>query len=81
MIPVPLQVVPFSPCAGLLEWVDNTLCLTEYLVGADRASGAHKRYAKQVGCRFVKVRFLPGWGEPANKAHTHSTLCKVLLLS
>jgi hypothetical protein len=39
-------VVPFSPAAGLLEWVEDTLPLAEYLIGSDRAGGAHKRYAK-----------------------------------
>jgi ataxia telangiectasia mutated family protein len=29
------KVVPFSPTAGLLEWVDNTVPLSEYLVGGN----------------------------------------------
>lgn len=40
------QVVPFSPAAGLLEWVEETVPLSEYLNGPDRASGAHARYAR-----------------------------------
>ncbi len=39
------QVVPFSPAAGLLEWVEETVPLGRYLIGEDRQSGAHKRYA------------------------------------
>lgn len=40
------QVVPFTPAAGLLAWVENTLPLNDYLVGPDRNSGAHARYAR-----------------------------------
>lgn len=39
------KVVPFTPAAGLLAWVENTLPLNDYLVGPDRNSGAHQRYA------------------------------------
>lgn len=28
-----LQVVPFTPSAGIIEWVDGTLPLGEYLIG------------------------------------------------
>ena len=31
-----VQVVPFSPSAGLLEWVEDTLPLTEYLIGPNK---------------------------------------------
>ena len=41
-----LQVVPFSPAAGLLEWVEDTVPLGRYLIGEDRMSGAHRRYAR-----------------------------------
>lgn len=30
---VELQVVPFTPSAGVLEWVDGTIPLGEYLLG------------------------------------------------
>jgi hypothetical protein len=39
-------VVPFSPAAGLLEWVEDTEPLGTYLTGKDRTSGAHARYAR-----------------------------------
>jgi len=35
------KVIPFSPEAGLLEWVDGTVLLSTYLVGKQ---GAHERY-------------------------------------
>ena len=35
------KVIPFSPEAGLLEWVDGTVLLSTYLVGKH---GAHERY-------------------------------------
>ena len=44
------QVVPFSPHAGLLEWVDGTVSLSQYLFSTapDGGQGAHARYARQV---------------------------------
>lgn len=39
------RVVPFTPAAGVLEWVDNTTLLSEYLVGNPGiVKGAHERY-------------------------------------
>ncbi|GLT47213.1 hypothetical protein SLA2020_209240 [Shorea laevis] len=40
------KVVPFTPSAGVLEWVDGTLPLGEYLLGSSRTGGAHSRYGK-----------------------------------
>ncbi|GAV63786.1 PI3_PI4_kinase domain-containing protein/FAT domain-containing protein/FATC domain-containing protein, partial [Cephalotus follicularis] len=40
------KVVPFTPSAGVLEWVDGTLPLGEYLIGSTRDGGAHGRYGK-----------------------------------
>ncbi|MBA0713566.1 hypothetical protein Golax_012592, partial [Gossypium laxum] len=37
-------VVPFTPSAGVIEWVDGTLPLGEYLIGSNRNGGAHGRY-------------------------------------
>lgn len=37
------KAVPFSPSSGLLQWVDDCIPLSEYLLGADRNSGAHGR--------------------------------------
>lgn len=38
------KVVPFTPSAGVLEWVDGTMPLGEYLLGSNRKGGAHSRY-------------------------------------
>ncbi|KAK2442878.1 serine/threonine-protein kinase ATM [Trifolium repens] len=38
------KVVPFTPSAGVLEWVNGTLPLGEYLLGSMRNGGAHGRY-------------------------------------
>ncbi|KAK9278063.1 hypothetical protein L1049_027621 [Liquidambar formosana] len=38
------KVVPFTPSAGVLEWVDGTLPLGEYLIGSMRNGGAHGCY-------------------------------------
>ena len=47
------QVVPFSPAAGLLEWVEDTEPLGKYLLGEDRVSGAHRRYARSGDYSFI----------------------------
>ena len=47
------QVVPFSPAAGLLEWVEDTEPLGKYLLGEDRVSGAHRRYARPGDYSFL----------------------------
>lgn len=38
------KVVPFTPSAGVLEWVDGTIPLADYLIGSMRTAGAHGRY-------------------------------------
>eukprot|EP01119_Soliformovum_irregulare_P003410 TRINITY_DN1390_c0_g2_i1.p1 TRINITY_DN1390_c0_g2~~TRINITY_DN1390_c0_g2_i1.p1 ORF type:complete len:551 (-),score=136.76 TRINITY_DN1390_c0_g2_i1:183-1682(-) len=39
------KVIPLSPCAGLLEWVENTTPIGEYLVGSQQQLAcAHSRY-------------------------------------
>ncbi|CAI5991615.1 unnamed protein product, partial [Closterium sp. NIES-65] len=54
------KVVPFTPSAGLLEWVDGTLPLGEYLLGSTRKGGAHARYGGSdwpfMTCREVMAR-------------------------
>lgn len=40
------HAVAFSGDSGLVQWVTNTLCLNEYLVGSNGASGAHARYGQ-----------------------------------
>ena len=39
-----IQVVPFSPFAGLLEWVEQTVPLSDYLLGTNKSGGAHLRF-------------------------------------
>lgn len=48
------QVVPFTPAAGLLEWVEDTVPLSEYLIGKDRQTGAHARYARPDDYSFAE---------------------------
>ncbi|XP_072965614.1 serine/threonine-protein kinase ATM isoform X2 [Typha angustifolia] len=38
------KVVPFTPSAGIVEWVNRTIPLGEYLLGSTRNGGAHGRY-------------------------------------
>ncbi|GAB5364458.1 hypothetical protein AAMO2058_000972200 [Amorphochlora amoebiformis] len=37
------NVVPFTPCVGLVQWVENTTSIGDYL--SNHSSGAHIRYA------------------------------------
>eukprot|EP00298_Acanthocystis_sp_HF-20_P011074 c19218_g1_i2.p1 GENE.c19218_g1_i2~~c19218_g1_i2.p1 ORF type:complete len:773 (+),score=256.67 c19218_g1_i2:38-2356(+) len=38
------KVIPLSPKSGVVEWVTNTIPLSEYLIGGSKAGGAHVRY-------------------------------------
>lgn len=49
------KVIPFTPSAGVLEWVDGTIPLGEYLIGSTRNGGAHGRYRKS-DWSFLKCR-------------------------
>lgn len=37
-------VVPLSQRSGILEWCENTIPLSDYLVGSKREKGAHERF-------------------------------------
>ncbi|CAN1347706.1 Serine/threonine-protein kinase ATM [Linum perenne] len=49
------KVVPFTPSAGVLEWVNGTLPVGEYLIGSTRNGGAHGRYGFE-DWSFLKCR-------------------------
>ena len=49
-----MQVVPFSPASGLLEWVEDTIPVHESLTGKAKASGAHKRYSRPGDLSFAQ---------------------------
>ncbi|KAK1320575.1 Serine/threonine-protein kinase ATM [Acorus calamus] len=63
------KVVPFTPSAGVLEWVDRTVPLGEYLLGSTRNGGAHGRYGigdwSFLRCReyMVNVGYIVGLGD------------------
>lgn len=48
---VTYKVVPFSPAAGLVQWVEHTIPLTDYLLGRDRRGGAFARWAAGRPCK------------------------------
>ncbi|KAK9814933.1 hypothetical protein WJX73_002395 [Symbiochloris irregularis] len=51
------KVVPFSPFAGLLQWVEDTTPIMEWLVGAPgRSEGAHQRYAQPGDWQHVQCQ-------------------------
>ncbi|PRQ24322.1 putative non-specific serine/threonine protein kinase [Rosa chinensis] len=61
------KVVPFTPSAGVLEWVNGTLPLGEYLIGSMRNGGAHGRYG--IGdWSFLKCREHMANGKDKRKA-------------
>ena len=50
-------VVPFSPRAGLIEWMSNTVSLGEYLVtGSGNLAGAHRRYLVPKGLLHADIQ-------------------------
>lgn len=53
-----MQVVPFSPASGLLEWVEDTMPLADYLIGKNRTGGAHQRYQRPGDLNFYQARSL-----------------------
>lgn len=58
-------MVPFSPSSGLLEWVENTLPLSDYLLGAglSRMGGAHARYRRPGDLTWVQAyQEVGAWG-------------------
>ncbi|KDP31097.1 hypothetical protein JCGZ_11473 [Jatropha curcas] len=61
------KVIPFTPSAGVLEWVDGTLPLGEYLIASTRNGGAHGRYG--IGdWSFLKCRELMSNAKDKRKA-------------
>ncbi|KAL6745969.1 kinase-like domain-containing protein [Haematococcus lacustris] len=48
------KVVPFSPSAGAVEWVQGTTAMGDYLLGADRRGGAHARYKKEGSLNWME---------------------------
>ncbi|XP_055323121.1 serine/threonine-protein kinase ATM isoform X2 [Sitodiplosis mosellana] len=40
-------IVPLSQRSGILEWCENTMPLTDYLVGSSSRKGAHERFRPQ----------------------------------
>lgn len=37
------KVTPLTPSIGVIQWVENTIQMSEYLIGPDKTSGAHSR--------------------------------------
>ncbi|XP_052181201.1 serine/threonine-protein kinase ATM isoform X3 [Diospyros lotus] len=67
------KVVPFTPSAGVLEWVNGTFPLGEYLIGSTRNGGAHGRYG--VGdWTFLKCR--EHMMKEHNKRKTFQEVCQ-----
>lgn len=65
------QVVPFSPSSGLLEWVESTLPLADYLLGPTRTGGAHARYRRSGDLTWVNAYHEVGrWGRGAERGGT-----------
>eukprot|EP00198_Chlamydomonas_reinhardtii_P004334 XP_001693670.1 serine/threonine-protein kinase ATM [Chlamydomonas reinhardtii] len=58
------RVVPFSPRAGLLQWVEDTQPLNSYLLGRNYPEGAHSRYA---GPGYHESRERQGAGRQGEK--------------
>ncbi|KAL5723782.1 non-specific serine/threonine protein kinase [Ranunculus cassubicifolius] len=67
------KVVPFTPSAGVLEWVNGTLPLGEYLLGSLRNGGAHGRYGVS-DWSFLKCR--EEMANAKDKRKTYQKVCE-----
>ncbi|KAG0604904.1 hypothetical protein M758_9G018000 [Ceratodon purpureus] len=67
------KVVPFTPSAGVLEWVDGTIPLGEYLLGSSRFGGAHLRYGGN-DWSFMQCR--EHMSTEKDKRQAFDTVCK-----
>eukprot|EP00796_Vickermania_ingenoplastis_P006254 gene6254-4503_t len=51
------HVVPLAPTVGVVEWVDHTVPLGEYVTGSDSQGGAHQRYfPEEISARVCRQR-------------------------
>lgn len=67
------KVVPFTPSAGVLEWVDGTVPLGEYLLGSTRYGGAHARYG---GNDWTFMACREHMSTEKDKRRAYETVCK-----
>ncbi|BDA48015.1 Serine-protein kinase ATM [Coccomyxa sp. Obi] len=72
---VTYKVVPFSPAAGLLEWVEDTEPLGTYLTGKERTSGAHARYARPSDYSFFDAYNIITKCKPQNLRKAFDDVC------
>lgn len=52
------QVVPFTPSAGVLEWVNGTFPLGEYLIGRLVKYHLHKKTAFEFKKKILCVEYV-----------------------
>lgn len=74
------QVVPFSPASGLLEWVEDTIPVHEYLTGKDRQAGAHRRYSKPGEMTFTHCLQAMHKAKPGQLRQTFDDVSTCILL-
>ena len=67
------KVIPFSPEAGLLQWVDNTTLLSTYLVSSTR--GAHERY-RPSDMKSKDIRELMMQAKPSEIHERYKEVCE-----
>ena len=71
-----MQVVPFSPSAGLLQWVEQTLPIMEWLCGETRTSGGHVRYGDADDYTYVEAQTKLAGAAAPEKRHTLADVYK-----
>jgi len=64
------NVVPFTPCVGLVEWVLNTTSIGDYL--SKEPSGAHFRYSRP-GQKWLRTRDIQNFLIQTSEATTGKT--------
>ena len=74
------KVVPLSQRSGILEWCTNTQPLSLFLEGANKKSGAHKKYhpheLDSAQCREHFTKMNPRRGGTASSANTKLQMFK-----
>eukprot|EP00210_Caulerpa_lentillifera_P004342 g4141.t1 len=69
------KVLPLSPSVGLIQWVEDTCQISEYLIGLDKKSGVHSRFCKDDELSFQecyeRMRESPYW----DKAQIFQEVC------
>ncbi|XP_018573379.1 serine-protein kinase ATM [Anoplophora glabripennis] len=73
------KIVPLSMRSGILQWVDNSMLIGDYLIGKDKEIGAHQIYRPNdkppLTCKSMIRRCADK--SPEERLATFKTICKI----